>query len=185
MSLERVVEEIRARGEETLGRERKRLEEERAKLLGERERRVGAIREDADRRTRAEAARERAQRVAAAKMQSRKLVYEAREKSLENGVQRARDLLQEYTRSPKYPETLRRMLAYATRELGTDVRVYGRAPDAPILRTLAPGRFVETKPLPALGGVLVETADGSRSLNLTFDELLRLREDGVREALAA
>jgi hypothetical protein len=33
-------------------------------------------------------------------------------------------------------------------------------------------------------GLLAETLDGDRQLNLSFDELLRLREDRVRELLA-
>jgi V/A-type H+-transporting ATPase subunit E len=184
VSLVRVVEESRSRGQETLDRERRRVEDERAQLLAERERRVTSIREEAERGARAEATRERAQRVAAAKMQARKFEYEAREKSLERGMDRVRELLRDYTRSPQYPDTLRRMLAYAMRELGPDVRVYGRAPDAPILRSVAAGRFVETHPLPALGGIVVETPNGNRRLNLTFDELLRLREDRVRERLS-
>jgi len=32
--------------------------------------------------------------------------------------------------------------------------------------------------------LIAETPDGSRRLNLSFDELLRLREDRVRELLA-
>ncbi|MGI0130371.1 MAG: hypothetical protein ACREEC_09520, partial [Thermoplasmata archaeon] len=71
----------------------------------------------------------------------------------------------------------------ATAALGRPIRISGRADDAAVLAKVA-GKAFDPTPQPILGGLVAETADRSRRLNLSFDELLRLREDEVRELLA-
>ncbi len=183
MTLETLVGEIRRLGEaELVAIERARTAEA-ARIAAERDRKVDEVRAQAARSTELEATRERAQRLAAAKLQSRKLLYEAREERLEGAVRETRTLLEEYTRSNQYPAVLRRMLASATDALGKQVRVRGRADDAAVLSKVA-GKAFDPTPEPIVGGLVAETTDGSRRLNLSFDELLRLREDKVRELLA-
>ncbi len=182
MSLDRLVAEIEARGKEELAREEARAQAERARHLAEREKRIGQLRHDLEQSAAADAQRERAQRVAAAKLQARKLLYEAREQRMAESLGATRQLLKEFTESDEYKELLKRMLAAAQAQLGKDLKVSGRAEDAPVLKSVAGRAFVAT-PLEVLGGMVAETADGARRLNLTFDELLRLREDRVRDLL--
>ena len=183
MSLETLVDEIRRRGEADLAGITASRDAESTKTTADRDRRIATVRAENARLTEAEIAHERAQRIAAAKLQSRKLLYEAREARLEQGIGETRSLLAEYTRSPQYPAVLKRMMAAATDALGKQVRVFGRGEDAPVLAKVA-GKSFDPTPQPILGGLIAETVDGNRRLNLTFDELLRLREDRVRELLA-
>jgi len=111
------------------------------------------------------------------------MLYEAREERLTNALAETRNLLTEFTRSPQYPAVLRRMFAVATDQLGKQVRISGRAEDAGLLSKVA-GKNFDPAPQPILGGLLAETTDGNRRLSLSFDELLRLREDRVRDILA-
>lgn len=183
MSLESLVEEIRQHAEAELRVTTERRQAESAKLLADRDRRIAEIRATSARATEMEVARERAQRVAAAKLQSRKMLYEAREKRLEEGLRETRQLLADYTRAPEYPAVLKRMVDVANAALGRQVQISGRAEDAATLSKVAGKAFDATR-RPILGGVIAETTDKSRRLNLSFDELLRLREDEVRELLA-
>jgi len=183
MTLEDLVEEIRRRGEVELKSITDAEAKEAARLRADRDRRIADIRAESARATEAEVARERAQRIAAAKLQSRKQLYEAREKRLGGAVARTRELLTEFTDSPAYAPTLKRMYQAATEQLGKSIRVMGRGDDAAVLGKIA-GKSFDPTPAPILGGLVAETADGSRRLNLSFDELLRLREDRVRELLA-
>jgi vacuolar-type H+-ATPase subunit E/Vma4 len=183
MTLETLVEEIRRLGEAELVAIERARGAEAARITAERDRLVGEVRSQAARATETDVARERVQRLAAAKLQSRKMLYEAREQRLESAVRDTRELLAEYTASSAYPGVLRRMYAAATDALGKQVRVSGRAQDAAVLGKVA-GRSFDPTPQPILGGMVAETVDGSRRLNLSFDELLRLREDKVRELLA-
>lgn len=183
MTLERLVAEIRARGERELTEESEKFEAEKGRLLADREQRVATIQNDFRTRSEAEARRERAQRVAGARMQARKLEYEAQERAMSASLETVRALLRKFTQGEEYPEVLRRMYALALDELGKDVRVSGRAEDAAVLRSIA-GRSFDPTPASIPGGLIAETPDGARRLTLSFDELLRLREDRVRSLLA-
>jgi vacuolar-type H+-ATPase subunit E/Vma4 len=182
MTLERLVEEVRQRAEAELHKERERVDTEVKKLEGERDRRVAQIREESQRLTQLDAARDRAQKLAGAKLSGRKLAYEARERQMAASLAAARQMLSDLTSSPEYPSVLKRMNAMAVEQLGKQIRVQGRAADAAALKS-ASGKAFDPTPLPILGGLVAETADGSRRLNLAFDELLRLREDRVRGLL--
>jgi V/A-type H+/Na+-transporting ATPase subunit E len=183
MTLELLVAEIRARGERELAEEARKFEADKTKLYADRAQRVAAIRDESKARSEAESQRERAQRVAGAKMQSRKLEYEAQERAMGASLESVRDLLRAYTEGNEYPEVLRRMYSVATDELGKELKVSGRAEDAALLKSVA-GKSYDATPTPILGGLVAETPDGARRLNLSFDELLRLREDRVRSLLA-
>lgn len=184
MSLERLVDEIRQQAETEIAAERTRLEAEQAKLVADRDRRINEIKTESARQTELEVGRERAQRLARAKLEARKLVFEARERRMGHLIGRARQLLADFTKSDDYPDLLKEMYGYATKSLGKQVKVSGRAQDAALLRSVAGKAFSDT-PLAITGGLVVETADGARRLDLSFDELLRRREDQVRELLAA
>jgi len=183
MSLESLVEEIRQHAEAELRATIEQQKAEGIRIVADRDRRIAELRAAAQRATEAEAARERAQRIAAAKLQARKLLYEAREQRLEQGLRETRQLLADYTASPGYPAVLKRMVEVATATLGRQLRISGRAEDAALLAKAA-GKAFDAAPQPILGGLIAETTDKSRRLNLSFDELLRLREDEVRELLA-
>ncbi len=183
MSLDRLVEEIRARGEAEVRSIEENAAIETAKIAADRDRRILEIQQESERAGTIEANHERVQRVAAAKLRSRQRLYEAREARLKSSLGATHQLLADYTTRPEYPMVLERMYRYATGALGPDVRLKGRAEDAAALKRIAPGR-VDPNPIPIVGGLIAETPDGSRQLDLSFNELLRLREDRVRELLA-
>jgi vacuolar-type H+-ATPase subunit E/Vma4 len=183
MSLESLVDEIRQRAEAELQATIDWQKAESARTIADRDRRVAEIHAAAQHATEIEAARERSQRIAGAKLQARKQLYEAREQRLEEGLRETRELLADYTTSAAYPAVLKRMVEVANVSLGRQLRISGRSVDAPILAKIA-GKSFDPTGQPILGGLIAETTDKSRRLNLSFDELLRLREDQVRELLA-
>jgi vacuolar-type H+-ATPase subunit E/Vma4 len=183
MTLERLVAEIESRAARELAESKARTDAEKARLTTERDGKVEGIRKRHRQAAEIEARRERAQRLAGARMQAKKLEYEAQEHALARSMDGVRTLLSEFTRSPEYPDVLARMYAYAADELGKDVRVSGRTADAATLKGIA-GKAFDPTPAPILGGIIAETPDGERRLTLTFDELLRWREDRVRDLLA-
>ena len=183
MSLEDLVGEIRRRGEAELAQIESTRAGEEGRLSKEREAKLAEIRDHAKRTADLDAVRERTQRLAAAKLKSRKLLYEAREARLETAVAETRELLRRFTATAQYDAVLRRMVDSAAGSLGKPIRVSGRVEDAGRLQKAA-GKSFDPTPQPILGGIIAESQDGSRRLHLSFDELLRLREDRVRELLA-
>jgi vacuolar-type H+-ATPase subunit E/Vma4 len=182
MSLDALVDEITARSQAELERLRAAQAAERQRLVSERDQRIAAIRTEQAQLAKAEAARARAQLVAAAKVRARQRVYEARAKRFTQNLADARALLEAYTESDEYPATLKRMVAAAIDALGKQVRIVGRAQDASRLAKAA-GKAFDATPRPILGGLIAETVDKRRQLDLSFDELLRRKESRVRELL--
>lgn len=183
MTLERLVEEIRLRAERELADEQSKTAAEVDAIAKDADRRSAQVIEEGRKAAQAEGTREKAQKVAAAKLTSRKLVFETRERKTNEMLEDVRELLADYTSSPEYPAVLKRMYATAVDQLGKQLKVMGRAEDAAALKSAAGKSFDET-PVKILGGLVAESADGARRLNLSFDELLRLREDQVRSLLA-
>ena len=183
MSLDALIEEIRTRAQAELRATEAAGAAAAAQVAERRDRAIAEIRATSARATDAEVARERAQRIAAAKLEARKSLYEAREQRLERGLDETRALLASFTERPEYPSVLKRMVQVAGDELGRPVKIMGRTEDAARLQRAA-GKAFDPRPQPILGGLVAETMDGSRRLNLSFDELLRLREDKVRGILA-
>jgi V/A-type H+/Na+-transporting ATPase subunit E len=184
MTLDRLVAEIQARADRELSDARGKHAEATGRIASERDRKLTEMREQIERQTADEIRRERSRRIAGARMAARKVEYEARERALAGSLEGARKLLAGFLRSPEYPEVLRRMYAFAVSELGKDVRISGRAEDAPLLQKIA-GKAFQKQPLPILGGLVAETPEGARRLSLSFDELLRLREGRIRQLLAS
>jgi V/A-type H+-transporting ATPase subunit E len=184
MSLDRLVEEIRRRAEEDLQKQAGEQAKAEAAVVVERDARVASVGDLIQRNAERDISRERAQKLASAKLEARKLVYAAEETRMSDALGETREMLADYTDSDEYPKVVKRMVAYASETLGKSTKVMGRAADAALLKKVAGAGFDPT-PQAILGGVVAESADGSRRLNLSFDELLRLREDRVRQLLGA
>jgi V/A-type H+-transporting ATPase subunit E len=117
----------------------------------------------------------------AAKLQSKKLVFDATEKLLENNIVALRDALAEYAASPAYGELLAKMASYASKRLGGKITVACRKQDEAALK--AAGAKIASTNLNSIGGFKADSEDGSLELDLTFEEILRSREDEVRASI--
>ncbi|MCI4320018.1 MAG: hypothetical protein L3K23_07810 [Thermoplasmata archaeon] len=184
MGLDKLLDEIRQRGESQLAEIAKATAASRTALNEERDRRVAAIGQELQRLADREAERERAQRLAGAKVRARKQVYEAKEQRANAALARSRAELTAFTKGPEYAQVLQRMYAYAVDRLGPKLKIRGRAEDATALKALA-GKAFDDEPAPILGGLIAQSPDGARRLNLSFDELLRLNEDKIRQIVDA
>jgi V/A-type H+-transporting ATPase subunit E len=117
----------------------------------------------------------------AAKLQAKKLLFDATEKLLEHNISALKDALAEYASSPAYAELLARMAKYASKRLGGKIAVTCRKQDEPSLR--AAGAKIASTDLNAIGGFKADSEDGTLELDLTFEEILRSREDEVRASI--
>ncbi|HTT15830.1 MAG TPA: V-type ATP synthase subunit E family protein [Thermoplasmata archaeon] len=183
MSLESLVDEIRTRAEAELGSIAEQRTAALARIASERDARLAELRSNAAKATEAEAGRERSQRIAAAHLAARRMLYEAREERLDRGLEETRALFVALGDEPRYATILRAMIASAGSRLGRSARMSGRREDAALLARLA-GKAFDPTPRTIVGGLIAESEDGHRRLDLSFDELLRQRADAVRGLLA-
>ncbi len=125
--------------------------------------------------------RERTRVQGAAKLQAKKATFDATEKFLENNIAALRQALADYAASPAYTELLTRMARYASKRLGGNIVVACRKGDEATLK--AAGAKVASANLNSIGGFKADSEDGTLELDLTFEEILRSREDEVRASI--
>jgi vacuolar-type H+-ATPase subunit E/Vma4 len=124
------------------------------------------------------AQRERIRISGAAKLQSKKMLFDATERMLENNIAALKQSLADVAGSKEYPGLLSTMVAYASKRLGGSISVACRQSDAAAMKKL--GVKVASSNLETAGGFKATSSDGTLELDLTFEELLRNREDDAR-----
>ena len=96
-------------------------------------------------------------------------------------IEALKEALADYAESPAYSELLTRMARYASKRLGGKITVTCRKEDEATLK--AAGAKIGSTSLNSIGGFKADSEDGTLELDLTFEELLRSREDEVRASI--
>lgn len=117
----------------------------------------------------------------AAKLQAKKMLFDATEKMLESNLSALRQVLADYAESKDYPEMLAEMASYADKRLGGSISVVCRSSDAAALKKA--GVRVSSSDLSSIGGFRATSKDGTLELDLTFEELLRSHEEDARASI--
>ena len=125
--------------------------------------------------------RERIRIAGAAKLKAKKLVFDATERMLEANVEALKQVLADFAGTKDYQEMLPKMVAYASKRLGGAISVRSRPADAAALKKL--GVKVSSSDLTSMGGFKAANHDDTLELDLTFEELLRTREDEARASI--
>jgi vacuolar-type H+-ATPase subunit E/Vma4 len=108
-------------------------------------------------------------------------MFGATEKMLEANVAALRQVLAEHANSKEYQDLLASMVAYANKRLGGSISVVCRPADAAAMKKQ--GVKVTSSDLDSMGGFKATSRDGTLELDLTFEELLRGREEDARAML--
>ena len=102
---------------------------------------------------------------------------------VEAGLEKAREVLKEYSGSESYPQLLARFINQAKSKLGKKFSVRCRKEDRRFFAE--EGIELEGTNLETMGGAIFTSGDGKLELNLTFEELLRIHEDELRAAISS
>ncbi len=145
------------------------------------EEQLAYIMENAKKEAAVASQREKIRIQGASKLQAKKIMFDATEKMLESNIGALKQSLAELASSPAYPELLQKMARYASKRLGGKIAVTCRKADEATLK--AAGAKVASADLNSMGGFVADSEDGTLELDLTFEELLRGREDDVRAAI--
>lgn len=181
MSAEIFLKEIenRKRSElEALGKE---LAEKKEVLLREKNSKVDELQERYKREAHLKSEREYTRIVEAARLQARRIIFEAMDANLDSALSVIRQELKNYTKNAQYKKTLEEMVNVARKRLGQEVQVHCREEDRQILKDLRV--TISNKPIQTFGGIIVENKEGTMGLDLTFEELLRTHDEEVRAIL--
>lgn len=176
MSLDKVVEEILERGRREAQEILDSAKRERERLLSEVRSRGEELLRKREEEARELATRERTMGMARAELESKKIALQAQKEVLDEVLSRAKERL----RNMGSNERLLRELVEKNRdEIAAGVALCNQR-DLPVLKKLVSGEV--RGDLDCIGGFVIESKDGSRRVDLTYETFLEdLWEDLVKE----
>ena len=180
MSIETFLLEIANRKKRDLENINKELDEKRTAIQNQRDAQIREIKEDFTNEAKLKSEREFARIIEAAKLQGKKILFDAINANMDSAFDVIKQEIKKYTKTPRYKKTLETMVKTAKKKLDQNITVHCRAEDSMVLKDLevTVGSAIQT-----LGGIVAENKDGTKELDLTFEELLRTHEDQVKDFL--
>jgi vacuolar-type H+-ATPase subunit E/Vma4 len=181
MSIETFLLEIENRKKREVESLQKDLSEKKSKLQTEMNIIVKEIQEKFANESRIKSEREYARIIEAGKLQAKKIMFDAINANMHSTFNVIKQEIEMYTKSPQYKKALEIMVNSAKKKLGQNIKVHCRDEDKPTLKDLG---ITIDKPIKTLGGIVAENKEGTKELDLTFEELLRTNEDKIKSFLS-
>ena len=116
--------------------------------------------------------------VEASKLQAKKILFESINENMDSTFDLIKQEMKIYAQRPEYKTLLKKMITYARNTLGNDIIIQCRTNDIPIVKEM--NVPISNNSINTLGGIIAEDKQGTRELDLTFEEILRTRGDDVK-----
>ncbi len=181
MSIETFIREIETRKRKEIEDLEKDLQENKSRLQFEMNHTLKEIQERFSTEAKVKSEREQARIIEASKLQAKKIVFDAINANMQSAFAVIQKEIENYTSSPQYKKSLETMVSNSKKKLGQNIIVHCREEDKSILKELG---VTTSKSIKTLGGIIAENKEGTRELDLTFEELLRTNEDQVKSFLS-
>jgi V/A-type H+-transporting ATPase subunit E len=177
MSIETFLIEIESRKKKDLARLNKELDEKGTAIQNQRDAQIKEIQERFANEAKLKSEREFARIIESARLQTKKILFDAINANLESAFNVIKQEIKNYVKSPQYKKTLDTMVNTSKKQLGQNIIVHCREEDRTVLKEMGViiGSTIQT-----LGGIIAESKDGKKELDLTFEELLRTHEDEIK-----
>ena len=181
MSIETFLLEIENRKKremESLGKD---LAEKKSRLQVEMNLTVKEIQEKFAIEAKIKSEREYARIIEAAKLQAKKIIFDAINENMQSAFDAIKKEIENYCKSPQYKKALETMVDSSKKKLGQNIVVHCRDDDKAVLKDM--GVTIGSS-IKSLGGLIAENKEGTKELDLTFEELLRTHEDQIKSFLS-
>jgi V/A-type H+/Na+-transporting ATPase subunit E len=172
------IQEIENRKEQEIHLLESTLAEKKAEIKHSKEITVKELQEQFAEDAKAKSQREFARIVEASKLNAKKILFEAINANRDSTFEVIRQEMINYVQNPEYKNLLKKMVNYAKNTLGPDIIIHCREKDNSIVKGM--NIPIGESSINTLGGILAENKEGTMELDLTFEELLRSREDNIK-----
>ncbi len=177
MTLDTVIQAVQAKGKAEVDAILAEAQAERERTLAEVRAESDKALADAEARAKEAAERKHVQDLARAELEARKLVLAAQKEDLDEVYRRA---LARLASLKENPEFLRLLLKANETEWKGGGKVYSNARDEAAVKGLVGKAYAGH--IDVAGGLIIESADGSRRVDLRYESILRdVWNDSVRE----
>lgn len=118
--------------------------------------------------------------VEAGKLKAKKILFNAINKNLDSTFDVIKQELSNYTKTSEYKKILQKMVETSKKKLDNNIIIHCRKEDQTIFKS---GNITVGSTIQTLGGIIAENKDGTKELDLTFEELLRTHEDEIKNTI--
>ena len=179
MSIERFVEEIQNRKKNDLAELDKKLNDKKSETDAKKNSAVKELKENYANEAKTKAEREGARIVEAGKLEAKKILFDAINTNLDSTFDVIKKELDGYSKKPEYKKILQKLIDYSKKVLAKEIVVHCREEDKSFFKDgVQVGSTIQT-----LGGFIAENKEGTKEIDLTFEELLRSNEDEIKNTI--
>ncbi len=180
MSIDIFLNEIETRKKKDITDLDKELEEKKSATEAKKTATIKEIQDRFSNEAKIKSEREASKIVEAGKLDAKKILFDAINKNLDSTFDTIKQELSSYTTNAEYKKILQKMVETAKKALDNKIIVHCREEDKAVLKNqnVTIGSSIQT-----LGGIIAENNDGTKELDLTFEELLRTHEDEIKATI--
>jgi vacuolar-type H+-ATPase subunit E/Vma4 len=150
-------------------------------MLDEERSRKAEMKKDAEKDVARRLEEQRNERIAWARLESKRVIAEAREDAIKGVLEDFFDGLKGAKKTPEYKRFLGKMIPEAANELGGEVVIHVLKGEKIMVPAVKGSKILED--LEALGGAIVETTDGKIRVDLTLETLFETKRDDIRKGI--
>lgn len=172
------IQEIENRKEQDIQALEKKLSEKKEELRRTKEITIRELQNQYNEEAKIKSQKEYAKIVEASKLQAKKILFESINENMDSTFDVIKQEMKNYVQKPDYKNLLKKMITFSKNTLGSDAKIHCRTNDTSIFKEM--NIPVVDPPINTLGGIISEDKQGTRELDLTFEELLRTKEDDVK-----
>ena len=179
LSVDTFIQEIQTRKKNDLAELDKKLNDKKSDIDSQKNSAVKELKENYANEAKTKAEREGARIIEAGKLEAKKILFDAINKNLDSTFDVIKKELDGYSKKPEYQKVLQKLVDYSKKVLAKEIVVRCREEDKSLF-----GDGVEvTTTIQTLGGFVAENKEGTKELDLTFEELLRNNEDEIKNTI--
>ncbi len=179
LSVDTFIQEIQTRKKNDLAELDKKLNDKKSEIDSQKNTAIKELKENYENEAKTKAEREGARIIEAGKLEAKKILFDAINKNLDSTFDVIKKELDGYSKKPEYQTVLQKLVDYSKKVLAKEIIVRCREEDKSFF-----GDGVEvTSTIQSLGGFVAENKEGTKELDLTFEELLRNNEDEIKNTI--
>ena len=179
MSIDQFVAEIQNRKKNELAALDKKLNDKKSETDARKNSTVKELKENYANKAKTKAEREGARIVEAGKLEAKKILFDAINKNLDSTFDIIKKELDGYSKKSEYKQVLQKLVDYSKKVLAKEIVVRCREEDKSFFKD---GVQVSST-IQTLGGFVAENKEGTKEIDLTFEELLRNNEDEIKNTI--
>ncbi len=180
MSIDIFLDEIESRKKKEINDLDKEFDDKKSEAEIKKNTTIKELEEHYSKEAKTKSEKEASKIVEAGKLEAKKILFDAINQNLDSTFDKIKQELGNYAQTSEYNKKLQKMAETAKNTLGDSIVIHCREEDKAVFGSQD---ITIGSPIQILGGLVAENNDGTKELDLTFEELLRTHEDEIKTTI--